>query len=345
MPVHSFGSLNLDYVYSVDHFVQGGETMAALGRQVFAGGKGLNQSIAMSRAGAEVYHAGAVGEDGRFLLELLESAGVNTEYIQVLSDVRTGNAIIQNDVQGDNCILLYSGANRAVTREMADEVLKHFDQGDWLVLQNEISEIPYIVRKAHEKGMKIILNPSPMDEKIFQIPLDDIDCLILNEVEALGLISNADCDNQEPDGNAIMVYLYDSDGEALYYDRAKEDGVPKTISTDQLSPDTTYYVCLTPAYGGVSMDYSLLIKNPDETSTAYKTAGTLSEAVGSTITEDGTVVVPGTNRPMRFSSHGSECDGDSAGLRQFMVCIHHRESGKILPIKFHLQIRWPVPTT
>lgn len=174
---------------------------------LYSGGKGLNQSIAMSRAGAEVYHAGAVGEDGRFLIELLESAGVNTEYIQVLSDVRTGNAIIQNDVQGDNCILLYSGANRAVTREMADEVLKHFDQGDWLVLQNEISEIPYIVRRAHEKGMKIILNPSPMDEKIFQIPLDDIDCLILNEVEALGLISNADCDNQEPDGNAIMKKL------------------------------------------------------------------------------------------------------------------------------------------
>lgn len=207
MKILNFGSLNIDYVYSVDHFVNKGETLSSDGLHVYSGGKGLNQSIAMSRAGAEVYHAGAVGEDGRFLIELLESAGVNTEYIQVLSDVRTGNAIIQNDVQGDNCILLYSGANRAVTREMADEVLKHFDQGDWLVLQNEISEIPYIVRRAHEKGMKIILNPSPMDEKIFQIPLDDIDCLILNEVEALGLISNADCDNQEPDGNAIMKML------------------------------------------------------------------------------------------------------------------------------------------
>lgn len=207
MKILNFGSLNIDYVYSVDHFVNKGETLSSDGLHVYSGGKGLNQSIAMSRAGAEVYHAGAVGEDGRFLLELLESAGVNTEYIQVLSDVRTGNAIIQNDVQGDNCILLYSGANRAVTRKMADEVLKHFDQGDWLVLQNEISEIPYIVRRAHEKGMKIILNPSPMDEKIFQIPLDEIDCLILNEVEALGLISNADCDNQEPDGNAIMKKL------------------------------------------------------------------------------------------------------------------------------------------
>ena len=101
--------------------------------------------------------------------------------------------------------------------------------------------------------------------------------------------------NASPDGNAIMVYLYDSDGEELYYGRATENGVPRTISTDQLSPNTTYYVCLTPAYGGVSMDYSLLVKNPNETSTAYKTAGTLSEAVGSTITEDGTVVVPGTN--------------------------------------------------
>ena len=56
MPVHSFGSLNLDYVYAVDHFVQGGETMAALGRQVFAGGKGLNQSIALARAGVGRLH-------------------------------------------------------------------------------------------------------------------------------------------------------------------------------------------------------------------------------------------------------------------------------------------------
>ena len=81
MPVHSFGSLNLDYVYSVDHFVQGGETMAALGRQVFAGGKGLNQSIALARAGAKVYHAGKVGPDGAMLTQLLRDAGADVSHV------------------------------------------------------------------------------------------------------------------------------------------------------------------------------------------------------------------------------------------------------------------------
>ena len=163
MKVLCFGSLNIDYTYKVDHFVGKGETLSSESLQVFSGGKGLNQSIALAKAGARVYHAGAVGEDGRFLLEELEKAGVDVSCVAVRADVRTGNAIIQNDREGDNCILLYGGANQAVKKEQVDEVLTHFDVGDFLVLQNEISELPYIMEQAHEKGMKIILNPSPMD--------------------------------------------------------------------------------------------------------------------------------------------------------------------------------------
>ena len=78
---------------------------------------------------------------------------------------------------------------------MADQVLREFHEGDCLILQNEISEIPYIVEKAHERGMQIVLNPSPMDEKIFDINLNHIDCFILNEVEARTLVqSDADQD-------------------------------------------------------------------------------------------------------------------------------------------------------
>ena len=112
----------------------------------------------------------------------------------VRADVRTGNAIIQNDREGDNCILLYGGANQAVKKEQVDEVLTHFDVGDFLVLQNEISELPYIMEQAHEKGMKIILNPSPMDEKIAGLPLETVDYFLLNEVEA-GQILEKDLSN------------------------------------------------------------------------------------------------------------------------------------------------------
>ena len=79
MRILNFGSLNLDYVYPVDHFVRPGETLAALSRSVKAGGKGLNQSVALARAGACVSHAGCLGTGGELLKTLLEENGVNTD--------------------------------------------------------------------------------------------------------------------------------------------------------------------------------------------------------------------------------------------------------------------------
>lgn len=191
MKILNFGSLNIDYVYSLSHFVEKGETISSDMLNVFAGGKGLNQSLALRRAGGQVYHAGAIGMDGMFLEEILNDAGVDTRFLKKYEQIRTGNAIIQKNREGDNCIILYGGANQAVTKEMADEVLAEFQKGDCLVLQNEISEIPYIVEKAHERGMQIVLNPSPMNKKIFEINLSFIDCFILNEVEARALVKGA----------------------------------------------------------------------------------------------------------------------------------------------------------
>ncbi|MBE6919684.1 MAG: ribokinase [Ruminococcaceae bacterium] len=183
-----FGSLNIDYTYQVDHFVSRGETLLSGGLQVFSGGKGLNQSIALSRAGVETCHAGSVGEDGRFLLRQLQEAGVDTGCVTVRDDVRTGHAIIQNSPDGDNCILLYGGANQAITRAQVDEVLSHFGEGDVLVLQNEVNELDYIMERAHARGLRIALNPSPMNEKIMSLPLHTVDWLLLNEVEAEQLL-------------------------------------------------------------------------------------------------------------------------------------------------------------
>ncbi|MFQ7242173.1 ribokinase [Agathobaculum sp.] len=187
MKVLCFGSLNIDYTYRVDHFVGKGETLAAESLQVFSGGKGLNQAIALAHAGAETWMAGAVGEDGRFLLEELAAADVRTDHVSILQQVRTGNAIIQNDKTGDNCILLYGGANRAVTEAQADAALGHFGAGDWLLLQNEINQLPYIMRQAHARGMKIAFNPSPMEARVLDFPLEYVDLFLLNRVEAAQL--------------------------------------------------------------------------------------------------------------------------------------------------------------
>ena len=169
MKILNFGSLNIDYTYKVPHFVGRGETLAALDMKKFPGGKGLNQSVALGRSGAEVYHAGAVGmDDGEFLAELLKGSGADTRFIRRL-DMPSGHAVIQNTPDGDNCILICGGANRAITREMVDETLFFFGEGDFLVLQNEISSLEYLMDRARENGMRIVLNPSPFDSAL--IPL------------------------------------------------------------------------------------------------------------------------------------------------------------------------------
>ena len=182
-----FGSLNIDYVYQVPHFVQRGETLASTSFQRFCGGKGLNQAIALSRAGLETRMAGAVGPEGDFLLEELRRAEVDTG-LMFRCDTPTGHAIIQNSPDGDNCILLYGGANRAISPEMAREVLQAFGPGDLLLVQNEISALPEIVSLGKERGMLVALNPSPMDAALVRKLLPSVDLLILNRVEAAQLL-------------------------------------------------------------------------------------------------------------------------------------------------------------
>lgn len=96
MKVLNYGSLNVDYVYSVDHIIVGGETQHSSKLEVFSGGKGLNQSIALAKAGVPVYHAGIVGTDGDILLDACKEAGVNTKYIRRLP-VKGGHTMIQVD--------------------------------------------------------------------------------------------------------------------------------------------------------------------------------------------------------------------------------------------------------
>lgn len=207
MKILNFGSLNIDYVYRLDHIVKKGETISSESLNVYSGGKGLNQSVALGKAGAEVYHAGAIGEDGKFLTEVLRAAGVNTDHIKVLTEVRTGNAIIQNDKEGDNCIILYGGANQAITEEYVDSVLSDFGKGDYIILQNEINNMDYIVKKAHDAGMKTVLNPSPMNEKILKLPLEYIDYFILNEIEAAQILGLSESEAAEPDGEKLIKML------------------------------------------------------------------------------------------------------------------------------------------
>lgn len=185
--VLNFGSINIDNVYTVEHFVRPGETISALEMEVFPGGKGLNQSVALARAGAEVYHAGKIGKDGAFLLQLLRSVGVDVSCVETING-KTGKAIIQvEEASGENGILLYHGANWQMTELYIDEVLSGFSGQEIVVVQNEINHVSYLLEKAWKKGMSVAFNPSPVQENLKDCNLEHVTWLILNEVEGQAL--------------------------------------------------------------------------------------------------------------------------------------------------------------
>ena len=103
MRVLNFGSLNLDYVYQVDHFVMPGETLSSGSREVKHGGKGLNQSIALARAGASTFHAGCMGRGGEELRDALAENGVDVSHLIPVDEMQ-GHTVIQVNPEGENCI-------------------------------------------------------------------------------------------------------------------------------------------------------------------------------------------------------------------------------------------------
>lgn len=197
MRVFNVGSLNVDYVYDVEHFVRPGETIASVSRSVFPGGKGLNQSIALARAGAEVWHVGTVGREAVWLKSMMRDSGVRVELVEERADSANGHAVIQRDLMGSNCIILYGGTNQMLNEQQIDEALSTADPGDWLLLQNETSGVGHAIIEAKEHGLRVALNPSPANELLATYPLDLVDLFILNEIEAKTILDERDETNQE----------------------------------------------------------------------------------------------------------------------------------------------------
>jgi len=186
MPIVNFGSLNIDDVYTVDHIVRPGETLAAQAYTLFPGGKGNNQSIALGRAGAQAAHVGKVGADGLGLLTLLDQAGVDTSRI-LRSEGPTGRAIIQVDAQGQNSIVLFPGANKQLTESDLRTALDACRPEDIVLTQNEISGVSFLLAEAARRGLKTAFNPAPMGPEVLGYPLDDLGLLVVNETEAEAL--------------------------------------------------------------------------------------------------------------------------------------------------------------
>lgn len=191
MKIYSLGSLNIDYVYTVDHFVSAGETLSSKSMNIFPGGKGLNQSIATSKAGANVIHGAVVGDGGELLLDALSSAGVDSSRIKNIGG-NCGHTIIQVDKTGQNCILLFPGTNQRMDKEYAEQFLHDAEPGDILILQNEINALDIIFAIAHSKQMQIVFNPSPLQLDMGNLPLDYVNWWFCNEIEGEALFGSSD---------------------------------------------------------------------------------------------------------------------------------------------------------
>ena len=186
MKVINFGSINIDHVYQVEHFVQPGETLASRDYQRLLGGKGANQSIALAKAGASVQHVGLLNEADQSMKASLEQSGVDCSLIN-FTDTASGHAIIQVDSSGENSIILFAGANHQLSDEIIEQALSGCSAGDWVLLQNETNGIADIISKAKQRNLKVAFNPAPMTDSVKQLPLEKLDLLIVNETEAEAL--------------------------------------------------------------------------------------------------------------------------------------------------------------
>jgi len=183
--VINIGSINIDNVYTVEHIVLPGETIASSSLEIFIGGKGANQSVAIARAGVEVFHVGKIGQDGIKAKNFLSKSGVNTDFIEVdTTGIATGHAIIQLDTESENSIILFQGCNHQLDNDSVKKAIQKMNRDDIMVLQNEVNDIAQWINLGHEAGLRMCFNPAPCELAVKDLPLHLLEWLILNETEA-----------------------------------------------------------------------------------------------------------------------------------------------------------------
>ncbi|CAG8665954.1 4352_t:CDS:2 [Funneliformis caledonium] len=212
--VLTFGSINIDEFFEVPHIVSSGETITSSKYSQKAGGKGANQSVALAKAGAFVWHAGKIGRDGTWIKEYMKEFGVKVDHIIISEDQPTGRAFIQiSQETRDNSIVLLPGTNHMISLNEASKILdREFGIGDWVIMQNEIGQIGgEILKLCKEKGLTIVFNPAPISENIITVfSFNLVDYLIVNKLEAFQLykqISESNCDDKNISAQDLLTFI------------------------------------------------------------------------------------------------------------------------------------------
>ena len=240
----NLGSACVDHVYRVNDLVGAGETTSSLSHDVFPGGKGLNQSLAAARAGARVHHYGAIGPDGQLLSNVLQEAGVNVDGLLQRDDVSSGHAVIQVNDRGENAIVITGGANRTISDEDRTAVAGDLKPGDWLLLQNEINDLPAAFELSRDSGARLAFNLAPADGREANYDLGSVDLLIVNEIEARALVPDAVAAGNDAEVASWLAERYPgmgvvltAGGEGLHYATGSgENGLCEALAAIPVQP-------------------------------------------------------------------------------------------------------------
>ena len=238
MAIWNLGSINVDLVYAVPHLPGAGETLSATGLVVFLGGKGTNMSVAAARAGAQVKHVGAIGEDGEWCVDRLTEYGVDTRFVARLDEEDTSSALIFVDGDGENTIVLTPGASTLIPQAILQEALSEAETGDWLLIQNETNLQRTAAELGRKMGLKVAYAAAPFDADRVQAVLPSLDFLILNAVEAQQLTHATGKDPGEIGVRDVVVTLgadgadWYGPGGVQHFDALKVEPVDTTGAGD-----------------------------------------------------------------------------------------------------------------
>lgn len=159
------GSSNTDMVVKTERFPQAGETILGGEFFMFPGGKGANQAVAAARLGGEVTFVCKVGQDifGQQAVEGFSKEGINTDFCLTTVAAASGVALITVNAEGENEIVVASGANNQLTKADLDNAQSAFEQADLILIQLEtpIPTVEYAIAKGASMGKRVILNPAP----------------------------------------------------------------------------------------------------------------------------------------------------------------------------------------
>lgn len=221
------GSCNVDLVVEADRWASPGETIPGKRFVTVPGGKGTNQAVAAARLGADVYMVGCVGDDayGKMMLDVMKKEGIHTDFVKTVPDETTGTAHITL-AEGDNTIIVVKGANAKVGQSLIDEAWEMLKSCDMILLQHEIplETNAYIIHRAAEAGVPVLLNPAPFMPVASDI-LEEAAYVTPNEHEA-ALMFPGKSQDEILSGKGCKVIMTVGKAGVLFGEDGKAERVP-----------------------------------------------------------------------------------------------------------------------